>query len=164
MTCIVAKKLSSRPSDNHWALRREAAQTLIRACNLFGEEYATLKARVLRTLCDATSPDKPLTTQYGGIVAISLFGSKAIDAFLLPIVPEYWKRWDDSLKTTIDMDQRTELLMCQQAVLNALGIFLRRVSHEEQSSRISWQELEDTFGDLLVPLLGEETDYTTCIV
>ena len=56
----------------------------------FGEDYATLKARVLRTLCDATGPDRSTTTQYGGIVAISLFGPKAIDAFLLPVVPSYY--------------------------------------------------------------------------
>lgn len=164
MTCVVAKKLSSRPSDNHWALRREAAQTLIRACNLFGEEYATLKARVLRTLCDATGPDKALATQYGGIVAISLFGPKAVDAFLLPVVPEYWQKWDDALKTTTDLNQRTELHMCQQAVLNAFGVFLRRVSYVEQNSRISWPELEDTFGDLLVASLGDETEYSTCFL
>lgn len=83
----------------------------------FGEEYATLKARVLRTLCDATSPDKSLTTQYGGIVAIALFGSKAIDAFLLPVVPEFWQKWDEALATATDVEQRTELLMCQEAVL-----------------------------------------------
>jgi len=83
----------------------------------FGEEYATLKSRVLRTLCDATSPEKSLTTQYGGIVAISLFGAKAIDAFLLPVVSEYWQKWDDALATSTDIEQRLELLMCQEAVL-----------------------------------------------
>lgn len=85
--------------------------------NRFGEEYATLKARVLRTLCDATSPDKSRNSQYGGIVAISLFGAKAIDAFLLPAVPAYWEKWDKALATATDTEHRTELLMCQQAVL-----------------------------------------------
>ncbi|CAB9521142.1 TFIID subunit 6 [Seminavis robusta] len=165
MTCVVASKLSSRPTDDHWALRREAAQTLIRACNLFGEEYATLKARVLRTLCDGTGPDKTVTTQYGGIVAISLFGSKAIDAFLLPVVPAYYQEWEKELaKVTDDMERRTELVMCQQAVLNALGIFLRRVDMVEQSSRVSWDELEETFGDLLVPSASSGNEYTTCFI
>ena len=50
-------------------------------------------------------------------MAIALFGSKAIDAFLLPVVPEYWQKWDDALATATDMEQRTELLMCQEAVL-----------------------------------------------
>jgi len=130
----------------------------------FGEEYATLKARILRTLCDATSPDKSLTTQYGGIVAISLFGSKAIDAFLLPVVPTYFQRWEALAATTTDMDQQVELLMCKQAVLNTLGIFLRHVSNVEQTSRISWEELEETFGDRLVACVGEETEYASCVV
>lgn len=90
----------------------------------FGEEYSTLKARVLRTLCDATGPDKALTTQYGGIAAISLFGSKAIDAFLLPVVPSYWQKWDKELAAATDIEHRTELLMCQQAVLVCtIGLF-----------------------------------------
>ena len=93
-------------------------------CSRFGEEYPTLKARVLRTLCDATSPEKSLTTQYGGIVAISLFGSKAIDAFLLPVVPAYWQQWDKALATETDMERRTELLMCQQAVLVSTTVVL----------------------------------------
>ena len=88
----------------------------------FGEEYATLKARVLRTLCDATSPDKSLPTQYGGIVAISLFGPKAIDAFLLPVVPTYYQEWEKQLATETDMERRTELAMCQQAVLVSGGL------------------------------------------
>jgi transcription initiation factor TFIID subunit 6 len=34
MTCVVAKKLARTRSDNHWALRQEAATTLLQACNL----------------------------------------------------------------------------------------------------------------------------------
>lgn len=33
ITCVVAKRLSSLPSDNHWALRSEAAQVLLQACD-----------------------------------------------------------------------------------------------------------------------------------
>jgi hypothetical protein len=42
---------------------------VITPCKLFryGEEYATLKARVLRTLVEATASDKPLSSQYGEI-------------------------------------------------------------------------------------------------
>jgi hypothetical protein len=83
----------------------------------FGEDYATLKARVLRTLCEATGPAKSMTTQYGGIVAISLFGAKAIDAFLLPVVPRYYQMWEKELAFVTEMEKRTELAMCQQAVL-----------------------------------------------
>jgi transcription initiation factor TFIID subunit 6 len=34
MTCVVAKKLAHQRADNHWALRQEAATTLLQACNL----------------------------------------------------------------------------------------------------------------------------------
>lgn len=47
---------------------------------------------------------------------------------------------------------------------NALGIFLRRVSNVEQTSRISWEELEETFGDLLVACVGDETEYSACFI
>jgi hypothetical protein len=83
----------------------------------FGDEYATLKARVLKTLCDAAGLDKALATQYGGIVAISLFGPKAIDAFLLPLAVDYWKRWEAELDQSSDLKYRLELQMCKQAVL-----------------------------------------------
>lgn len=207
MTCIVAKRFTTSSSvvvgdtANHWALRREAALTVMQACQWFGNDYPTLKARVLRTLCDAISPDKARTTQYGGIVGISLFGAKAVDAFLLPVISEYWKQWETELGSTTDREARTELLMCQQAVLvsyccyvyvydfvslvwvgvssrtnlsysiflsyflkNALGVFLRRVRHEEQSSRASWSELEETFGDLMVGQLGDENEYFMSVV
>jgi hypothetical protein len=35
ITCVVAKNLSSRPMDNHWALRFEAAQVLLLACDRY---------------------------------------------------------------------------------------------------------------------------------
>ena len=34
VSCIVAKTLCTAPADNHWALRDEAAQTLLQACDL----------------------------------------------------------------------------------------------------------------------------------
>lgn len=164
VTCIVARRLSSLPTDNHWALRREAAHTVFRACTLFGDKYATLAPRVLHKLCDATGANRPFTTKYGGIVAISYFGAKAIDAFLLPLVSLYWNNWEKALKNEFDLEKRIEIQMCQQAVLNALGIFLRRVRHSEQTLRIPLEELEDTFGDVLMSLQDDQTDYSCCFI
>jgi len=131
----------------------------------FGEDYATLKARVLRTLCDAVAPDKCLPTQYGGFAAITLFGSKAINAFLLPLALEYWKTWEQTLDVTTDLYQRMELQMCQQAVLDALGVFLVTPDTEmPDNARILWQDLEDAFGDRLVMTGSEETDYVHCLI
>jgi len=41
---------------------------------------------------------------------------------------------------------------------------MRRVSSVEQMSRVSWEELEGTFGDRLVAFMGEETEYASCVV
>jgi hypothetical protein len=157
----------------------------------FGDEYATLKARVLKTLCDAAGLDKALATQYGGIVAISLFGPKAIDAFLLPLAVDYWKRWEAELDQSSDLEYRLELQMCKQAVLvrfltykivvqscpiacspirrfallqNSVRVFLSQESRASQALRLGWEELEDTFGDRLVMFSHEETDYALCAI
>jgi hypothetical protein len=66
--------------------------------------------------------DRPLATQYGGIVGISLFGERAVDAFLLPMAREYWERWEKELEEVMAREERDEmkkheLNMCQQALL-----------------------------------------------
>jgi hypothetical protein len=73
ITCVVAKRLSTTTAmdsinqnhaqyrmppmiENHWAFRREAARALVAVCQLYGDEYSTLKARVLRSLCQTLHP------------------------------------------------------------------------------------------------------------
>ena len=72
---------------------------------------------MLKTLCEATASDKPLTTVYGGIVGISLFGPKAVDAFLLPLMLPYWEKWDKALSGNVSQEELTELQHCQEALL-----------------------------------------------
>ena len=162
MTCVVAKRLA--PSGNHWALRREAGVVLVQACNLFGDEYPTLKARVLRTLCDAAALGKTLPSRYGGIVTISYFGSKAVDAFLLPTALGSWRRWETDLQQTKDLAEAYQIEMCQQAMLDAIGIFFRRSSLEEKADRVALDELEDTLGDKWIVFQDESYPYATCFV
>jgi hypothetical protein len=76
-----------------------------------------LEARVLKALCKAIGPGQSLATQYGGFAAITLFGPNAINAFLLPLAMNYWKKWEARLEENNDSEQRLELQMCQQAVL-----------------------------------------------
>lgn len=133
----------------------------------FGDDYATLKARVLRSLCDAIGPDKALSTQYGGIVAVTLFGPKAINAFILPLALEYWKLWNESLARINDLEKRMEIQMCQQATLSALSVFLGPESNQEspEALDLKWEDLDDTFGDSLVWLSTiDEKDYSTCFI
>jgi hypothetical protein len=49
--------------------------------------------------------DKRLPTIFGGIVAITVFGPKAIDAFLLPLTVPYFKKWDASLETSTNLEE-----------------------------------------------------------
>jgi len=71
ISCVVARRLSSRPFENHWQLRIEASKTLAVATQKYTEQYSTLKARLIKILCEAMEPGKPLGSQYGGIVGIS---------------------------------------------------------------------------------------------
>jgi hypothetical protein len=140
-TCIVAKKLSESPHDDHWSLREEAARCLVKACTIYGDQYTTLKPRMIKMLTEgALRKDRPLATQYGGIVGISLFGARTVDAFLLPLAQDYWERWEGELQTLRnnsangngsnkrDEGREYELNMCQQALLNAVQIFMQNVT------------------------------------
>lgn len=164
MTHVVAKNLSTMLEGNHWALRNEAAQTLRQACDLFGEKYASLKATVLKKLCEAIGDDRPLTTIYGGLVGIALFGPKAVDAFVLPVAIHYWNAWGAALDKTGGLLARCEIQECQQAMLNALGVFLQGASLGEQADRISMEDLEEALGDQLVPLRNEPNEYAMCFI
>jgi len=165
LTMVVAHRLSSKSFDNHWILRYEAALCLVQACNLFGEDYATLKARVLKTLSDAIGPNRSLSTRYGGLVAITFFGPKAINAFVLPLALEYWNTSESMILNCTDLEERMEIHMFEQAILNALGVFLGPTNRDApEAMGMEWEELEDTFGDRLVMLCTNETEYATCFI
>lgn len=84
----------------------------------FGDEYTTLKPRVLKQLYDAgAADDEALPTVFGGIVGVTLFGPKAVDALLLPLIVPYYTKWQASLETTQDLEKRFALQQCQQAIL-----------------------------------------------
>jgi transcription initiation factor TFIID subunit 6 len=120
----VAKKLCINPNDDHWILRQEAAECFAKVCRIYNDQYSTLKPRCIKLLTQqALRLDRPLSTQYGGIVAISLFGPRAVDAFLLPLAKKYWMTWEAELKEVMafrckrNMIKEYELHMCQQALL-----------------------------------------------
>mmetsp|Transcript_46043 Transcript_46043/g.111509 ORF Transcript_46043/g.111509 Transcript_46043/m.111509 type:complete len:150 (-) Transcript_46043:1484-1933(-) len=148
-----------------------------------------LEARVLKALCKAIGPGKALPTIYGGFTAITLFGPNAINSFLLPLAMGNWKNWESQLEKTNDARKRLELQMCQQAALVSTGrskeiisVFFmipqstRYFFQPQQDSlsvlftddhRISeeeWEELQDTFGDQLVMITSQETDYALMAV
>lgn len=172
-TCIVAKKLSLSPYEDHWALREEAARCLVKACDIYGNQYTTMKPRIIKLLTQqALRVDRPLATQYGGIVGISLFGPRAIDAFLLPLAQDYWERWEGELQNLTNTDgggnrnvgREYELNMCQQALLNAMQIFMQNVLPGEQAKRVDIGTFSDVFGERLIPMQPDLTDYMAAVV
>jgi len=171
-TCVVAKKLSNSPYDDHWSLREEAARCLIKACDIYGEQYTTMKPRVIKILTQqALRIDRPPPTQYGGIVGISLFGPRAVDAFLLPLARAYWERWEMELMAVAKFGEgggnalrEYELSMCQQALLNSIGIFMQNVNAQEQAKRVDFDSFAEVFGERLIPLNPEQTNYMMAIL
>jgi hypothetical protein len=119
---------------------------------------------------------------------------------VLPQAANSWKHWQDRLaavssnngastansamgtdaasttttgNTVQDWEEASDIRMCQQAVLEAMGLFLQRVSDSEKAERMDWQDLEETFGDSLVAIqggggLGEAagapSEYAMCFV
>jgi transcription initiation factor TFIID subunit 6 len=182
MTCVVSKKVpissgateGGRRGGNHWALRSDAAAVLRQTCQAFGEDYVTLKARVLKALCDAATPtNESLPSRYGGIVAITIFGAKAVDAFLLSTLLQSWRDWQEALDKHQDLsvDLKFAIQMCQRAALDALSIFLTSLMvgdgdyyGEDAVERLNYEELADTLGDQCVPLQGLWSDYNCCFV
>lgn len=138
----------------------------------FKEDYGNLKPQVLTELWKAVKAHQPLATQYGGFVGFTLFGPRSIKAFVLPVALEYWNQWEKKLEETNDLEQRLELQMCQQVVLDALGVFLGDNKDEavflgdnnDQAPGALWDQLEDTFGDRLVMQTNEQTQYSMCFV
>jgi transcription initiation factor TFIID subunit 6 len=186
LSCIVAKTIgsSSLMSDNqddpyshenknHWILRDEASDVLARICFTYGDKYKNLQGSVLKTLCKAleyTSYDF-LGSWYGGIVGITKFGVKAVDAFLLPLMG-YTMIWEDAL----DQDEvdslsrrnrniRYALHRCQDALLYAMAIYMEKMEELDPSSRLDYDKYSEVFGDKLTPFYNRMSmDYSTCFV
>jgi transcription initiation factor TFIID subunit 6 len=195
MTCVVAKSFGSHLSStsssssislihhmtNHYNLRNEAATTLAICTNLFSQDYTTLKSRILRTLCQALEMDDDdhnLSSRYGGIVAITLFGNRAIDAFIIPLLMDCWEVWEEELGKMSSRSGRLssvnaaseflemEITMCQYAVLNSLSTYLQNTTLEERSERLLHLNMNDILGDDRMILLSSDynDDYNMCFV
>ena len=187
LTCVVAKQIgpsslesdkqdtpsSQEKNDNHWILRDEASDVLARICFIYGEKYKNLQGSVLKTLCKAlehTSYDY-LGSWYGGIVGITKFGVKAVDAFLLPLMG-YTMVWEEALdQDKVDSLSRRNrniryaLHRCQDALLYAMAIYMEKMEELDPSNRIDYEKYSEVFGDKLTPFYNHASmDYSTCFV
>lgn len=90
ITCMVAKRLSASPTEDHWSLRDAAASVLAFIVRRFGGAYPNIQPRITRTLLRAfLDPSRPLPTHYGAIIGLSALGPRVVRAILLPNLPSY---------------------------------------------------------------------------
>ncbi|PUZ56403.1 hypothetical protein GQ55_5G296500 [Panicum hallii var. hallii] len=98
ITCIVAKRLGHRLSDNHWELRDFSANLVALVCRRFGHVYHNLQNRLTKTLVHAfLDPAKSLTQHYGAVQGISALGPSAIRLLLLPNLVTYMQLLEPEL-------------------------------------------------------------------
>ncbi len=63
-----------------------------------------------------------------------------------------------------DVGREYELTMCQQALLDAVRIFMGGVTIGEQASRVDISAFLDVFGKWLIPMQQDLTEYMTAVV
>ncbi|KAJ1279263.1 hypothetical protein BS78_04G142300 [Paspalum vaginatum] len=124
ITCIVAKRLGHRLSDNHWELRNFSANLVASVCRRFGHVYHNLQNRLTKTLIHAfLDPAKSLTQHYGAIQGISALGPSAIRLLLLPNLVTYMQLLEPELQLEKQKNEmkRKEAWRVYGALLCAAG-------------------------------------------
>ncbi|KAG6637689.1 hypothetical protein I3843_11G190500 [Carya illinoinensis] len=90
ITCLVAKRLGNRSSDNHWELRDFTANLVASICQRFGHVYHNLQPRVTRTLLHAfLDPNKALPQHFGAIQGLAALGPSVVRMLILPNLEPY---------------------------------------------------------------------------
>ncbi|KAK8452873.1 hypothetical protein SEVIR_5G185900v4 [Setaria viridis] len=124
ITCIVAKRLGHRLSDNHWELRDFSANLVALVCRRFGHVYHNLQTRLTKTLIHAfLDPAKSLTQHYGAVQGISALGPSAIRLLLLPNLVTYMQLLEPELQLEKQKNEmkRKEAWRVYGALLCAAG-------------------------------------------
>ncbi|XP_062198680.1 transcription initiation factor TFIID subunit 6 isoform X2 [Phragmites australis] len=124
ITCIVAKRLGHRLSDNHWELRDFSANLVASVCRRFGHVYHNLQNRLTKTLVHAfLDPAKSLTQHYGAVQGLSALGPSAIRLLLLPNLVTYMQLLEPELQLEKQKNEmkRKEAWRVYGALLCAAG-------------------------------------------
>ncbi|KAK3154346.1 hypothetical protein QOZ80_2BG0189340 [Eleusine coracana subsp. coracana] len=112
ITCIVAKRLGHRLSDNHWELRDFSANLVASVCRRFGHVYHNLQTRLTKTLIHAfLDPAKSLTQHYGAVQGISALGPSAIRLLLLPNLVTYMQLLGPELQLEKQKNEHSKLFV-----------------------------------------------------
>ncbi|ESQ29838.1 hypothetical protein EUTSA_v10011427mg [Eutrema salsugineum] len=90
ITCLIAKRLGKRLSNNHWDLRNFTASTVASTCKRFGHVYHNLLPRVTRSLLHTfLDPTKALPQHYGAIQGMLALGLNVVRFVVLPNLEPY---------------------------------------------------------------------------
>lgn len=130
LTCILKKSVSQHPSENHWALRDLGSQLIATICRRWGDKYPVLQTRVTRTLLrgflDGT---KGFTTNYGAIKCLAELGPNVVHVLILPNLKAYSAILEPAISSkNTNPQKREEAIRVQQAILDAVGRFLKYYS------------------------------------
>ncbi|RLN72345.1 hypothetical protein BBJ28_00009819 [Nothophytophthora sp. Chile5] len=101
LTCVLGKQLCENPADDHWALRKYAAQLVAQICERYGETYANIQARVSKTYHKAITD--PVSLDRGASPSLS-------PPALQDIVTLLYDAFGESLLPYIRPEQPTSML------------------------------------------------------
>ncbi|KAF7815899.1 transcription initiation factor TFIID subunit 6-like [Senna tora] len=124
ITCLVAKRLGNRLSDNHWELRNFSANLVASVCKRFGHVYHNLQSRVTKTLLHAfLDPTKSLPQHYGAIKGIAALGSRMVRMLILPNLEPYLHLLEPEMQPEKQKNEmkRHEAWQVYGALLSAAG-------------------------------------------
>ncbi|GLT59504.1 hypothetical protein SLA2020_323180 [Shorea laevis] len=125
ITCLAAKRLGNRFTDNHWELRNFAAKLVASICKRFGHAYHNLQPRVTRTLLHTfLDPSKALPQHYGAIQGLAALGPSVVRLLILPNLEAYLQLLEPEMtpeKKKNEMKKR-EAWHVYGALLRAAGL------------------------------------------
>ncbi|KAL4026770.1 hypothetical protein IC575_015211 [Cucumis melo] len=120
ITCLVAKQLGKRLSDNHWELRDLAASLVSLVCKRFGHVYHNIQPRVTKTLLHVfLDPSKLLPQHYGAVQGLADLGPDVVRQFILPNLEPYMQ-YLEMEKQKNEM-RRHEACQVYRTLLDAAG-------------------------------------------
>ncbi|KAG9146754.1 hypothetical protein Leryth_005082 [Lithospermum erythrorhizon] len=125
VTCLVAKRLGNKLSDNHWELRNFTANLVALVCKRYGHVYHTLQPRLTRTLLHAfMDPTKALPQHYGAIQGLSALGSSVVRLLILPNLEPYLRLLEPEMQLEKQKNEmkRHEAWRVYGALLCASGL------------------------------------------
>ncbi|TMW68467.1 hypothetical protein Poli38472_005935 [Pythium oligandrum] len=170
LTCVLGQQLCENPADDHWALRKYAAQLVAQICQRYGETYEKIQARVAKTYHQAiTDPECPFITQYGALHGMMYLGPLVLENLLFPNLEQYLKRLQPALSSSnANVVERLEAQNCLGILVHASGMYFSMAEGmDRDTSSVSIRDimglLDDAFGERLVPYTNASSTLTLCI-